>query len=191
MNKIYSSLSLILLLLTLGSCDSMFDNEIPPHDLVGDNAITSESSAKVALNGVYSYLEGWGTWSAYYICDNEFRTGLLDPTAFYRSKTEGEQLPRLQVLDDNSDAENPWKSGYKIVNSANNFIYYTDRLPESAFGPNRKTEMLAEARFLRGFFVTEIRIFLGSRQPVRDDYTPGTFFAFQQQSGKSYSQRIL
>ena len=33
MNKIYSSLSLILLLLTLGSCDSMFDNEIPPHDL--------------------------------------------------------------------------------------------------------------------------------------------------------------
>ena len=53
MNKIYSSLSLILLLLTLGSCDSMFDNEIPPHDLVGDNAITSESSAKVALNGVY------------------------------------------------------------------------------------------------------------------------------------------
>ena len=40
MNKIYSSLSLILLLLTLGSCDSMFDNEIPPHDLVGDNAIT-------------------------------------------------------------------------------------------------------------------------------------------------------
>ena len=145
MNKIYSSLSLILLLLTLGSCDSMFDNEIPPHDLVGDNAITSESSAKVALNGVYSYLEGWGTWSAYYICDNEFRTGLLDPTAFYRSKTEGEQLPRLQVLDDNSDAENPWKSGYKIVNSANNFIYYTDRLPESVFGPNRKTEMLAEA----------------------------------------------
>ena len=51
MNKIYSSLSLILLLLTLGSCDSMFDNEIPPHDLVGDNAITNESSAKVALNG--------------------------------------------------------------------------------------------------------------------------------------------
>ena len=48
MNKIYSSLSLILLLLTLGSCDSMFDNEIPPHDLVGDNAITNESSAKVA-----------------------------------------------------------------------------------------------------------------------------------------------
>ena len=187
MNKIYSSLSLILLLLTLGSCDSMFDNEIPPHDLVGDNAITNESSAKVALNGVYSYLEGWGTWSAYYICDNEFRTGLLDPTAFYRSKTEGEQLPRLQVLDDNSDAENPWKSGYKIVNSANNFIYYTDRLPEDGnVGRSPFPEGLRAC-----FFVTEIRIFLGSRQPVRDDYTPGTFFAFQQQSGKSYSQRIL
>ena len=41
MNKIYSSLSLILLLLTLGSCYSMFVNEMPPHDLVGDNAITN------------------------------------------------------------------------------------------------------------------------------------------------------
>ena len=68
MNKIYSSLSLILLLLTLGSCDSMFDNEIPPHDLVGDNAITNESSAKVALNGVYSYLEGWGIMNSVQDC---------------------------------------------------------------------------------------------------------------------------
>ena len=108
MNKIYSSLSLILLLLTLGSCDSMFDNEIPPHDLVGDNAITNESSAKVALNGVYSYLEGWGTWSAYYICDNEFRTGLLDPTAFYRSKTEGEQLPRSEERRVGKECRSRW-----------------------------------------------------------------------------------
>ncbi len=74
------------MLLTLGSCDSMFDNEIPPHDLVGDNAITSESSAKVALNGVYSYLEGWGTWSAYYICDNEFVQDWLDSYSFLSFK---------------------------------------------------------------------------------------------------------
>lgn len=101
-----------------------------------------------------------------YFDDNEFSTGLLDPTAFYRSKTEGEQLPRLQVLDDNSDAENPWKSGYKIVNSANNFIYYTDRLPESAFGRTVRRKCWPSP-FPEGlcacFFVTEIRIFLGSR----------------------------
>lgn len=151
MNKIYSCLMVMLSLFVLGSCDSMFDNEIPPHDLVGENAITNESSAEVALNGVYSYLQGWGTMSAYYICDNEFRTGLLDPTAYYRSKTESEQLPRLQILEDNTDVESPWKVGYKLVNTASNFIYYTERVTESAFGLNRKTEMLAEAHFIRAF----------------------------------------
>lgn len=151
MNKIYSYLSAVLLLPVFGSCDSMFDNELPPHDLVGENAITNESSAEVALNGVYSYLEGYGTMSAYYICDNEFRTGLLDPTAYYRSKMEEDQLPQLQLLEDNMYVESPWKLGYKLVNTANNFIYYTEKVSDGAFGGNRKTEMLAEARFVRGF----------------------------------------
>ena len=43
--------------LGLHSCDSLFDNELPKHDLVGDNAIVDEKSAETALNGVYSYLD--------------------------------------------------------------------------------------------------------------------------------------
>lgn len=46
MNKIYSSLSLILLLLTLGSCDSMFDNEIPPHDFLTSSLRTPKFFVK-------------------------------------------------------------------------------------------------------------------------------------------------
>lgn len=149
--KKYRYLPAVLCLLALGSCDRMFENEIPPHDLVGENAITNETSAEVALNGVYSYIAGYGTLSAYYICDNEFRTGLLDPTAFYRSKTESEQLPRLQLLEDNTDIQDPWKKAYRLVNAASNFIYYTEQVAESAFGPGRKTEMLAEAHFMRAF----------------------------------------
>lgn len=151
MNKIYSYLSAVLLLLVFGGCDSMFDNELPPHDLVGENAITNESSAEVALNGVYSYIGGYGTMSAYYISDNEFRTGLLDPKYYYRSKMEEDQLPQLQLQQDNNSIETPWKVGYKLVNAASNFIYYTEKVSDDAFGGNRKTEMLAEARFLRGF----------------------------------------
>lgn len=151
MKKIYRYFLAVLLQSALGGCDSMFDNEIPPHDLVGENSITNETSAEVALNGVYSYIQGYGNLSAYYICDNEFRTGLLDPTAYYRSKTEPEQLPRLQLLEDNTDVEEPWKVGYKIVNTASNFIYYTEQVAESAFGPGRKQEMLAEAHFIRAF----------------------------------------
>lgn len=45
----------------------MFDDELPPHDLVGENAITNETSAETALNGIFSNLQGYGTMSAYYI----------------------------------------------------------------------------------------------------------------------------
>lgn len=38
-----------------------------------------------------------------------------------------------------------------MVNAANNFIYYVDKLSENLFGENRKTEMLAEAKFARAF----------------------------------------
>ena len=48
----------------VAGCDSMFDKELPPHNLVGENAITNESSAEVALNGIYSYLTAYGTMSA-------------------------------------------------------------------------------------------------------------------------------
>ena len=79
MNRfIYSWIFLLCVLAT--GCDSMFEKELPPHNLVGENAITNESSAEVALNGIYSYLTSYGTMSAYYISDNEYRTGLLDST---------------------------------------------------------------------------------------------------------------
>lgn len=148
-NIYYATLS--VLLLTLGSCDDMFDKEIPPHDLVGENAITDESSAEVALNGCYHYLQGPGVMSAYYICDNEFRTGLLRDDKTYRSKTESEQLVKLAMLVDNSDVLNPWSRAYQLINVANNFIYYTEKLPASAFGAGKQEEMLAEAHFLRAF----------------------------------------
>ena len=38
-----------------------------------------------------------------------------------------------------------------MVNAANNFIYYVEKLSENLFGENRKTEMLAEAKFARAF----------------------------------------
>ena len=73
----------------------MFDDELPPHDLVGENAITNETSAETALNGIFSNLQGYGTMSAYYICDNEYRTGLLSGTyrgTFVRCRSLGISL---------------------------------------------------------------------------------------------------
>lgn len=149
--KIYCYITALASLAVLGGCDSMFDDEIPPHDLVGENAITDETSAEVALNGCYYYLQGPNTMSAYYISDNEFRTGLLRDDKAYRSNFETEQLFKFAYREDESNVANPWQKAYQLTNVASNFIYYTEKLPSSAFGEGRQEEMLSEAHFLRAF----------------------------------------
>lgn len=142
---------LIIFLFTnlLTGCDSLFDNEVPPHELVGENAITNESSAETALNGIYSYLGGYGTMSAFYISDNEYRINLL--TGTYRGTFEEEGLLAFKLTEEYSYVEDPWSQAYKLINAANNFIYYVEKLDDSKFGNNRKNQMLAEARFMRAF----------------------------------------
>ena len=102
------------------ACEDMFENEVPPHDLVGNNAITNESSAETALNGVYSYLDGFGAFDAKYIVYDEYRTGLLTGG---HSMTEDEMLLLGQVTIESSVASDPWRTAYQMINAANNFIY--------------------------------------------------------------------
>lgn len=169
MNRlIYSWILLFGALLT--GCDSMFDNELPPHNLVGENAITNEASAEVALNGIYSYLTSYGTMSAYYISDNEYRTGLLDST--FRTEFEINALLKFEFNDENSFVSAPWQLVYKMVNAANNFIYNVERLSESKFGANRKTEMLAEGRFTRAFAHAFLLRRYGYFWDIDSDYGP-------------------
>ena len=126
MNKIF--LYSLLFLLSITGCDSMFDDELPPHDLVGENAITNETSAETALNGIFSNLQGYGTMSAYYICDNEYRTGLLNGT--YRGTFETDGLLGFKLTEEYSYVADPWKLAYKMVKASNNFIYYVEKLSE-------------------------------------------------------------
>ena len=51
MNKIF--LCSLLFLFAITGCDSMFDDELPPHDLVGENAITNETSATVDKTKIF------------------------------------------------------------------------------------------------------------------------------------------
>ena len=77
MKQISIKIAACILAIGLCGCEDMFEKEVPPHNLVGDNAITNESSAETALNGVYSYLDGNGPFDAKYIVYDEYRAGLL------------------------------------------------------------------------------------------------------------------
>ena len=148
MKQISIKIAACILAIGLCGCEDMFEKEVPPHNLVGDNAITNESSAETALNGVYSYLDGFGPFDAKYIIYDEYRTGLLTGG---HSMTDDESLLLGQVTIESAVASDPWRTAYQMINAANNFIHYTEQLPESAFGEGRQTEMLAEARFMRAF----------------------------------------
>lgn len=148
MNRLKYFLVSLGILSCIGACDDLFDDELPPYKLVGENAITDETSAEGALLGIYSYLDQFGIWDSYYIVDNDLRLGFLEGS--YRTVFE-EQLRKLEVQQSVLDLRTVWVSCAQMVNAANNFIYYVERLPKDKFGDGKQKEMLGEAKFMRAF----------------------------------------
>ena len=142
----------------------MFDDELPPHELVGENAITNETSAETALNGIFSNLQGYGTMSANYICDNEYRTGLL--TGTYRGTFETDGLLGFKLTEEYSYVADPWELAYKMVNREPIW-----REPEN--GNAGRGQICPSIR--PRVPTKKIRVFLGYKQPSRTDHPSGTF----------------
>ena len=94
MNKIDYILVMVLMVL-LSGCNSLFDKEIPEYQVSDATAVTDQASAETALLGVYSYLGDYGVFSAYYLVDDAYRCGLLEGT--YRSSDYERNLEALSV----------------------------------------------------------------------------------------------
>ena len=135
------------------SCDSLFDNELPKHDLVGDNAIVDQKSAETALNGVYSYLDDsrylGGDLNTHLIIYNYIRLNMMRSTG--NVSFEIDQLLPMTYDESDSKYDGLWEQAYLVVNAANNVIYYTEQVDDSKFSDNGKNEILGEARFMRAF----------------------------------------
>lgn len=157
MNKWIKLMIAVFVCLSTSACDSMFDgildDQIPEHDLVPENAIVDEKSSEKALLGAYSYLDdskyNSGYLNSQLIIKNYIRLNLIFPTG--GSSFEKDQVYKFVYDETDSNFELPWTYVYKIINAANNTIYYTERAADSKYGPDRKNEILAEARFLRAF----------------------------------------
>lgn len=155
-------------LLGLAGCENMFEKEVPPHNLTDGNVITDESTAEPVLNGIYSYLEPYGTFDVLYILDDEYRLNLYE--SGYRSDFEEEQLLTGNYRVEDSYLLNAWQNAYQMINAANNFISIVEGLSESVFGPNRQTEMLAEAKFLRAFAYSYLLKHFGYFWDINSEY---------------------
>jgi hypothetical protein len=148
MKKIYLTLCVIVTLFV--SCDKILDNQVPPHDLEATNVITNESSALTALNGIYSEFGLINHWGGPYIAEGAIRCNFLSGVGL-RVVDYKNALTELRVTSEFSPLKEAWTSTYKMINAANNFIYYVELLEDNKFGENRKNELLAEAKFIRAF----------------------------------------
>ena len=157
MKKINKYILAFAATLSLCSCnswfDGMLDDELPLNDLVPENAVVDGRSAEKALLGVYSYLDDSKYTGGYLgvdlITQSFIRLNLMDANS--PSTLEREEISKFIYDENNTSYLSPWSHVYKMINAANNVIYYTEQMDETQCKEELKNSILAEARFLRGY----------------------------------------
>lgn len=139
MKKIFILLTFIALLFS--SC-SDFLTEIPKHDWELESAMTTYNSAVQAVNGIYGRIAPGDDMNQELFCAMTTKSGLLKLTGggeFNFSYTQ-------------STSTTLWAPAYKAINAANLAVTKIPGITDSAFPNNtKKTELIAEARCLRGY----------------------------------------
>ncbi|WP_299550590.1 RagB/SusD family nutrient uptake outer membrane protein [Seonamhaeicola sp.] len=129
-------------------------DELPTGQLIEEFAITDANSAENALNGAYLAFAGqsvdWitGLEATNWMEDHERIPSYLAGTAFFTGN------PLFGVADNvvSSDESAPiWVNRYALVSAANGVIQSVEGLSDTGFEDNRKSEIIAEAKFLRAY----------------------------------------
>ncbi|MBE9601927.1 RagB/SusD family nutrient uptake outer membrane protein [Pedobacter sp. MC2016-24] len=161
MNKIIYII-LAAALMMQSSCKKILEKELPEHELAAEVAIVDEKSATVALNGAYSYLQYNFTPPLYTAISPTFTTGFSYDYAVNGAQMAGllkggqrftfdVSLSTFSVVSSDNIIPGFYRLVYRIVNAANNVIFYTEKLPADKIGSEKRAEIIAEAKFLRAF----------------------------------------
>lgn len=156
------------LVLTSG-CD-LFDvlDDEPPNALVQENVVTDARSAELLTAGIYSvYGERANNlnyrFEALPALAGGYANGLsfLDPIA--------DLSPDL--LPENVELVGLWEGLYKVAAASNNVTDLVGQLEDSdGFAGERRTELIAEARFLRAMAHFDVLRFFGYRYDLDSPY---------------------
>ncbi|HBB06391.1 MAG TPA: hypothetical protein DCZ73_01395, partial [Bacteroides sp.] len=154
MNKIKTYLAaggcLLAMALTTACEDRL--SALPSQSKVDDNLIVDQKSAEYALNGIYYMYAQCGT--DYY---DVLSTGCtlsqeIYPANFAGTVTYYQGAYMLENHDwaaDNYTVLNLWQAFYSQLAAANGVLHQMNAAPDDWFSGNRKTEIIAEARFMR------------------------------------------
>lgn len=126
-------------------CDEFLE-ESPQSQVDASIFYKDMSSAETGLTGCYNKFFDQNAYSYYNMLIQVSTDDISQPNgSFSKYKTRGDMLA-VDV------AAAPWNGMYKAVANLNFLLQEVEKLPISVFGstPERKTEILAEAHFLRG-----------------------------------------
>ncbi|MDY8137964.1 RagB/SusD family nutrient uptake outer membrane protein [Aquimarina sp. 2201CG5-10] len=168
------SLVLVILSLTLTSCEEDDLIKEPLSELNSANYWENETNANLALTTAYQRLNG-GTWShteANYVIEN-FRSDLTksgaDVVANYPDQNA---FSTYTVVDNNTRMLTYWDRSYDGINAANQVIHNVGLMTEEQISSDAKKRIIAEAKFLRGYF--HFRLLMNWEEIVVFDFLPQT-----------------
>ncbi len=140
---------LIIILLgttTLSGCKKFLDIK-PESEITGANFYQVASDAESGLIGCYDALQP----DSYYGFDMETIGDVTSDNAY----AGGDNPANIQIDEFNTDANNgnisrDWNQIYQAVGRCNDVLGNVTKMEDGLFQGNRKKEILAEAKFLRG-----------------------------------------
>jgi len=158
--KILVPLALVLLTLTY-SCKKMLDQQ--PVGTLSTAVLANKAGVDGLLIGAYSMLKGWGNnsgvaWESG--VDNWLFGGVAADDA-YKGSNATDQTDATPVANHSLDQSNEyiaekWAAFFFAVQRANDVIREIPLVKDGSVSPAYASEVIAEARFLRGVFNLEL-----------------------------------
>ena len=165
--KKYINISVIVILFTLVSCEDFL--EPTPYSFTApQNFYQNPEQAEIALNGIYHILSAGRVQGAGN--NSSFSRGLLEILNTGADETGSQPnrnfrpTPYVQGTYEPTENgfEESWLYLYAGINRANYLIENIQNIPDEDFSGNRKVQLEAEARFLRGFFHMTLSMMYGA-----------------------------
>ena len=177
MNNINIKLIVILLTGCLFAACKKELNVFPTTSEVDGNVIVDQSSAQVVLNGVYYKFadagkDAYNVPTIFWTDVNEIFPSELTNAAVNSSGNDGIYSFTFNASSVPTVGTTPvdiqWKYGYALVNAANGFI--KNITPVTNIPAAAKTQMLAEAKFLRAYGDSQLLLYYGQYNDPSSKY---------------------
>lgn len=159
MKKLNFYTILLFIALAFSACNKELSTP-PPNAKVNGTAVIDAKTAQVTLNGVYyRFSNSTNTqtdWKGYNMGPAQL-TGMI---GFQTGDGEPLEVNNNLAVNDIRYIPAYWATCYQLLSAANGFIDGLNTVADVAFAvPARKTEMMAEARFLRAYAHIKLLLF--------------------------------